>query len=57
MTLLSFGYDKKYYTEQNSWRNFTQLLSKVGTYGQVGDYLMIVIIFGVPNVEECIVVR
>ena len=28
-------------TEKNSLRNFTQLLSKVGTYGQVGDYLIL----------------
>ena len=28
-------------TEKNSSRKFTQLLSKVGTYGQVGDYLIL----------------
>ena len=27
-------------TEYKSSRNFTQLLSKVGTYGRVGDYLI-----------------
>ena len=29
------------YTQKNSSRNFTQLLSKVGTHGQVGDYLIL----------------
>ena len=28
-------------TEKNSLRNFTQLLSKVEIYGQVGDYLIL----------------
>ena len=27
------------YTEKNRLRNFTQLLSKVGIYAQVGDFL------------------
>ena len=30
--------------EKNSSKNFPQLLSKVGTYEQVGDYLKIIII-------------
>ena len=29
------------FTEKNSSRNFTQLLSKFETYGQVGDYLIL----------------
>ena len=29
------------YTKKNSSRNFTQLLSKVGTNGQVGVYLIL----------------
>ena len=28
------------YTEKNSLRNFTEILRKVWTYGQVGDYLI-----------------
>ena len=28
-------------TEKNSLRNFTQPVRKVGTHGQVGDYLIL----------------
>ena len=30
-----------YLTEKNSLKNFTQVLSKVVTYEQVGDYLIL----------------
>ena len=58
------------YTEKNSWGNFTQLLSKVGTHGQVGEWQkfqiqlinlklfnIIVILCDVTNFKEYITVR
>ena len=41
-TILKNSYAcKKHYTEKNNSRNFTQLLSTVGTDGQVEDYLIL----------------
>ena len=34
-------FQEESYMNKNSWKNFTQLLSKVGTCGQVGDYLIL----------------
>ena len=34
-------FDTFKYTDKNSPRNFTQFLAKIGTYEQVGDYLIL----------------